>query len=504
MAYRLTGAVSPFQDSWVDFAYFRKRWGLVADQRPSTHPVAGNGAPDAETALSDFDGISYAKGAAALKQLKAFLGDDIFLEGVRRHLRAHSYGNATLDDLFGAWQDAGAKDLDRWVEGWLRTPGADTLRVQGGRLTQTAPAEYPAHRPHGLTVRHLPTGTEHQDQHIEMAGDSVRLTWQPTAGTLIIPDAGDDTWAKVRYDEYTLAALPGRIGSIADPVTRGAIWLAVRDATADAELSCEFVLTLLEAALPVETEDIAIQSLSGWADNLLLSQYLGGDRQSRDRVAAVIEKRLATASPGSGLQLAAALGFATVQSGSSKLPGWLAGGAPPGLVMDAEMRWATLTSLARSGAASLDDIEAELRRDTSAQGVIHAARCRASLPESEAKQAAWQGIMTNAGLSNYEVFALCEGFWRAEHSDLLEPYVERYFDEIATTSAIRTGWLVAETGRLAFPAYAATEATVDRAERLLADASLPSGLRRSVADATDDLRRAIRVRTAEPASRLMS
>ena len=504
MAYRLTGAVSPFQDSWVDFAYFRKRWGLVADQRPSTHPVAGNGAPDAETALSDFDGISYAKGAAALKQLKAFLGDDIFLEGVRRHLRAHSYGNATLDDLFGAWQDAGAKDLDRWVEGWLRTPGADTLRVQGGRLTRTAPAEYPAHRPHGLTVRHLPTGTEHQDQHIEMAGDSARLTWQPTAGTLIIPDAGDDTWAKVRYDEYTLAALPGRIGSIADPVTRGAIWLAVRDATADAELSCEFVLTLLEAALPVETEDIAIQSLSGWADNLLLSQYLGGDRQSRDRVAAVVEKRLATASPGSGLQLAAALGFATVQSGSSILPGWLAGEAPPGLVMDAEMRWATLTSLARSGAASLDDIEAELRRDTSAQGVIHAARCRASLPESEAKQAAWQGIMTNAGLSNYEVFALCEGFWRAEHSDLLEPYVERYFDEIATTSAIRTGWLVAETGRLAFPAYAATEATVDRAERLLADASLPSGLRRSVADATDDLRRAIRVRAAEPASRLIS
>ena len=38
-------------------------------RRPSTHPVAGNGAADADAALQDFDGISYAKGAAVLKQL---------------------------------------------------------------------------------------------------------------------------------------------------------------------------------------------------------------------------------------------------------------------------------------------------------------------------------------------------------------------------------------------------------------------------------------------------
>ena len=47
---------------WTEFGIVRKDWGAVADQAPSTHPVAGNGADDAISALQDFDGISYAKG----------------------------------------------------------------------------------------------------------------------------------------------------------------------------------------------------------------------------------------------------------------------------------------------------------------------------------------------------------------------------------------------------------------------------------------------------------
>ena len=61
--------------AWTEFGVVRKDWGSVADQSPSTHPVASNGAPDAESALQDFDGISYAKGAAVLKQLDQYLGD---------------------------------------------------------------------------------------------------------------------------------------------------------------------------------------------------------------------------------------------------------------------------------------------------------------------------------------------------------------------------------------------------------------------------------------------
>ena len=62
MGYRVTRRRRS-TDAWVDLRALRQRWGLTADQLPPTHPVAGNGAWT-PAALQDFDGISYAKGAA--------------------------------------------------------------------------------------------------------------------------------------------------------------------------------------------------------------------------------------------------------------------------------------------------------------------------------------------------------------------------------------------------------------------------------------------------------
>ena len=104
MGNRVTADVTEYADVWVDDSYARRQWGLVADQRPSTHPVAGNGAVDASAALQDFDGISYAKGCAILRQLNATLGDDVFFKGVIDHFEQHRFGNATMHDLFASWE----------------------------------------------------------------------------------------------------------------------------------------------------------------------------------------------------------------------------------------------------------------------------------------------------------------------------------------------------------------------------------------------------------------
>ena len=138
--------------SWVSFGIERKGWGYAADRRPSTHPVAGNAATDAATALNQFDGISYAKGAAALRQLAVRLGDDVFLAGLRTHIEAHSYANAELADLVDAWRSAGASDIDDWTAQWLGTSGMDTLRMDGAVLLREPPPAYPAEREHAVTV----------------------------------------------------------------------------------------------------------------------------------------------------------------------------------------------------------------------------------------------------------------------------------------------------------------------------------------------------------------
>ena len=74
------------------------------DQLPSTHPVAAD-IPDIDAVEVNFDGITYAKGAAVLKQLVAYVGREKFLAGVRHYFAEHEWGNATLGDLLAALQE---------------------------------------------------------------------------------------------------------------------------------------------------------------------------------------------------------------------------------------------------------------------------------------------------------------------------------------------------------------------------------------------------------------
>lgn len=53
--------------------YSRKGWGYTEDQMQTTHAIRGR-VENTEQAESIFDGITYAKGAATMKQLMYLLG----------------------------------------------------------------------------------------------------------------------------------------------------------------------------------------------------------------------------------------------------------------------------------------------------------------------------------------------------------------------------------------------------------------------------------------------
>jgi len=166
------------------------------------------------------------------------------------------------------------------------------------------------------------------------------------------------------------------------------------------------------------------------------------------------------------------------------------------VTMDADLRWIVTLHLARLGAISEADIDAEVERDSSSEGVVHATRCRSALPTAEAKERAWTQITTDADLANYELYAACEGFWHPTQAAVTAPYVDRYFAEIAGTEKLRSGWVVATSAKLAFPRYTVEQRVVDRAADLIADESVAAGIRRSVGDGADDLKRALAVRSA--------
>ncbi|MCQ4214644.1 aminopeptidase N, partial [Streptomyces longispororuber] len=156
MGYQTLTEATRFTDTWVDFGVARKAWGYDADQRPSTHPVAPEAVEDTASALLNFDGISYAKGASALRQLVTWLGEKDFLAGINIHFQRHKFANATLADFIDSLASGASADRDvhAWADAWLRTTGVDTLtaRVTDTDSTWTLTVDQQGSRPHRIAV----------------------------------------------------------------------------------------------------------------------------------------------------------------------------------------------------------------------------------------------------------------------------------------------------------------------------------------------------------------
>ena len=88
-----------------------------------------------------------------------------------------------------------------------------------------------------------------------------------------------------------------------------------------------------------------------------------------------------------------------------------------------------------------------------------------------------------------------EGLYLPEHDDLTAPLVREWFAGIGRTATFRQGWALAEVVELSFPYVHADPETLALADRTLDDATLDPALRRSLVDATDQLRRAVTAMT---------
>ncbi|WP_430782245.1 aminopeptidase N [Actinoplanes sp. G11-F43] len=510
---RVTAEATRFTGAWTTFAMQRKAWGLRADQRPSTHPVAPAEVRDTEEALLNFDGISYAKGAAILKQLVAWLGDEAFLAGLNDHFKTHAYGNATLADLLGALSEASGRDLSGWAEVWLRRAQVNTLRAEVTRdgagyaevaVVQTAPEAYPTPRPHRIGVGlydRTADGTvvlrARHDVELAATGRTVltALTGQPAADLLLLND-GDLTYAKIRLDEDSAAAVPELLPRLDDSLARAVIWASVLDSVVDGERPVTELAGLVLAALPAESEVAVIEDVLR-ATRGLVDRYTTA--QTRPAVLATLaeaaDRLLAVAPAGDSRQLAAARGLIGATVDADRLRGWLAGAnVPDGLAVDADLRWLIHYRLAILGEIGAEVIEAELANDRSATGEQWAARCRAARPDAAAKEAAWTAIVGDGTLSNRLADLTASGFWQPEQLDLLAPYAERYFADMPGMLRIRGGMSAEHIAISAYPALLVSERTRQLAAGLLATPGLNQILHRVVQDWDDDMRRALLAR----------
>ncbi|WP_432136014.1 MULTISPECIES: aminopeptidase N [unclassified Streptomyces] len=507
MGYQTTAEATRFTDTWTDFGVVRKAWGYDADQRPSTHPVAPDAVPDTASALLNFDGISYAKGASALRQLVAWLGEKDFLAGINIHFERHRFANATLADFIDSLAAATDRDVHAWAEAWLRTTGVDTLTptVGGTNGSRTLTVERAGSRPHRISV-----GLYDQDltdegrltlrERIEV--DVPQTAPQPLGKkpALLLLNDGDLTYAKIRFDADSSATVRTALSGLPDPLTRAVVWNALRDAVRDGELPPAAYLEAARAHLPHETDLALVQGVLGFACGQIADRYVTPEQRpaALATLSSLCRDLIRRTEDGDhpGLRLIAVRHFVDVAAHPETIAAWLADGTVPGgPELDADLRWRVLARLAVLGATDEAAIAAELDRDPSATGREGAARCRAALPDPAAKAAAWDAMFAGDDLSNYLFTATAQGFWQPEQAELVRPYVARFYAD-AVAVAERRGPAIADAaGRWAFPVHAVDEEALRLGKACLTDGEPIPALRRKLVDQLDDLERALRVRT---------
>jgi cytosol alanyl aminopeptidase len=78
----------------------------------------------------DAGGASYAKTAAVLGMLEAWISGDRFRSGVRAYVKAHEHGTASASDLFQALSAAADKDVWKVAATFLDQPGLPLVRAE--------------------------------------------------------------------------------------------------------------------------------------------------------------------------------------------------------------------------------------------------------------------------------------------------------------------------------------------------------------------------------------
>ena len=521
-AHWASSGATKYNEAWTLFHVQRKAWAYRQDQLPSTHPIAAN-MPDLDSVYENFDGITYAKGASALRQLVAWVGEENFLKGLKNYFEKHAWKNTELKDLLNELSTSSGRELDSWSKIWLESSGATLLRPdievdENNLITKLLINQEPPSSPPGLDPvlrpHRLALGVYEKQENklvrtkrieVDVVGGQTEI--KELVGTkrpdLLLINDDDLTYAKIRLDSHSLNTATKEIASIESSLSRALIWGAVWDMVRDAEVGTGKYLDLVLAGIEKETDIGLVQQVLMQCRSAI---DVFADRKNRRnyniKLATGLEKLISQAKPGSDRQLALLRTFsavATTEEQINKVAQILDGTEKiEGLVVDTDLRWALLRRLVVVGRRGEKDIAEELKKDDTVMGREHAAGAKAAMPSLDAKQKAWEQVINNENLTNSELHSILAGISYMDHEEVLKNFVDKYFDSVSSLWNARTHEIGQSLVTGLFPSTNINQDVIKKCDEFLEkNKELAVGARRIIIEQRDSLARALKAQNAD-------
>ncbi len=439
----------------------------LADQGPSSHPIR-QPVPSVADAESIFDSITYPKGAAVLKQLMHFVGEETFVVGMTAYFAEHAWGNTTLDDLVRSLEQASGRDLQPWRKAWLETAGVDRLGIEQtvDGLVLTAVGAHGAPHPQVVGVgayRRVGDALEEVGSVlVEVDGERTAVEGLPDADLYLV-NHDDTTFATTRPDAAGREVLISRPSGLPTTLTRAVAMATVWDMLCNADATAAEAVGALTDVLSVETVEtvaepcleLALTAAQRWSPEAervgLEAQVAAAARHLIDEGVSRHSALRALARTAAGEDALAAL---REQAGD-----------------DLDLQWYVLQRRAELGEVDADAVQALQARDPDPDAWIRALCVRASSPSTEAKEEAWTALVERTAPIQ-TAHTVAAALWRPGQDEVLAPYAERYLAALPTLhdGGMIQGLTLAFT---LFPVFAVDEAWVRHAREVAAVHAAP-------------------------------
>jgi aminopeptidase N len=541
MSAKAVDSATQFKGSWQAF-FDEKEWAYWEDQLVTTHPIEG---PVFDTDQTDtmFDGITYGKGAAVLKQLNYLLGDDDFREGLQRYFQKYATRNTTVGDFVRMLAEASGKDLSQWQKAWLQTSGVNTLKAdyacEDGKISrfslkQSAPElaeaskELRSHRTRIGLFRlqgnrfALEAGKggkkAEKDGPLSVVYSGPETQVPELVGQacpdFVYPNYGDYDYVKIELDPKSLETAQTKLARFEDPFLRQMIWHTLFEMVTDGKLKAqdyaEAVLSQAGSEKDTQTLEQVLKSMNNpRQDEASALKYLSPEARDKygTRLEVFTRRHLESAPAGTDLQLVWFHAFLDsvhhpnaqsvaerIFDGKAKLSG---------LKIDQERRWELLAALARAGFEGAPElISAELKADNTDMGQKQAIRAEVSEPSAKTK-ADWLAKILAYKDRKEPPFPKLREAMRAYHQvgqeDLSRPAVDAYFAQLPKLGALNDEEYMSTFAEKMYPELCDAGISQRTTQTLAANPGLPAQIVKPLKVGRQENDRCVRARALSEA-----
>ncbi len=492
-----------------------KDWALSSDQRVTTHPILAT-IPDVRAAASNFDGITYGKGFAVLRQLDNYLGGTVFRDGCRLYFKRHAFSAVTLVEFMAAMESAAGHSLADWTAQWLGREGVNTVQLdyqsKAGRISAAKIQQLPSRFNDVLRVHATDLGLFWFDaQGKQTRKQVVRITYDGASTALpqlvgqeppqlIVPNVTDIDFVKVVFDEHSLAWLREHVHQLEDPALKNTVWRILYDMVRDGKFPPRDFFELALAQVPLEQQEGLLESLLREL-HTCVTRYIpdpGVATQYRVRFVDLAIAELKRSQPGSDRQSPL---FEVLRQDAvhpkhfAYVAELLAGDATlPGFDLTGGRKWQLVLTLARHSHMQAETWAKRLAEtDKSIQSHNARLTLQAMDPDPARKEALWRQITEDSDLSLGDVSAIAAGLFPRHQPEFIHEYIKPFFQVLPRLYQEREYAWVSRFVRMLFPEDG-NEETVSAAHAFLEANLTDRTLSRMVEGSLDDLERDLRIR----------